>query len=408
MKRKRLIFFAGVYDTLDLFTYELNRAFEDLKYETMFFDVTKMADSLEQLSRFVQEPVEAVITFNNLGFNMELNQGKNLWEELKIPCINILMDHPFCYHNALQAAPGNAVVLCTDRKHMDYVKRFYPNIAVTGFLPHAGKECGHIKREIRKRSVDVLYAGNLSRAFADNIKPDFSKYTEFDARKACEEAYQYLILNPDRTTEQALEVALHAIGYSCDDQKLAEIIADLHIVDLYAVSYYREKTVAALAESGIQIALYGAGWDTCPWVRLPNVYYYGKVAAEKIVEKMQDAKVALNTMTWFKDGTHDRILNGMLQGAVVVSDTSIYMEEEFSGFLSQEGCDERELILFQLQEISKLPEQVNRLLLDDALAQGIADRGYKKAKLGHMWAHRAMELKEGILDNRELMEYLHG
>ena len=45
---KRLIFFIGVYDTLDLFTFELKREFENLGYETMVFDVRDMAQGLKR------------------------------------------------------------------------------------------------------------------------------------------------------------------------------------------------------------------------------------------------------------------------------------------------------------------------------------------------------------------------
>ena len=31
-----------------------------------------------------------------------------------------------------------------------------------------------------------------------------------------------------------------------------------------------------------------------------------------MIDVMNDSKIVLNTMTWFKDGTHDRVFNGML------------------------------------------------------------------------------------------------
>ncbi len=267
---KRLVFFSGVYDTLDLFTFELKREFECMGYETMVFDVGNMAQGLQALAEFAAKPVKAVITFNNLGFNMELHPGKNIWEELGIPCVNILMDHPFCYKEALDHAPANAVVLCTDRNHMRYLERFYPAIPVIGYLPHAGKEVSNHKKPLSERSIEVLYAGNLSRSFAENIMPDLSKYKQFDAKKVCSQAYQQLIADPSMTTEQALEQQLVAAGVTLPDPELKDVIADLHFVDLYAVSYYREKTVQVLAEHGIPIEIYGAGWQNCSWIQRPN------------------------------------------------------------------------------------------------------------------------------------------
>ncbi len=398
---KRLIFFVGVYDTLDLFTYELKREFDALGYESMVFDVREMAQSLKELSAFASRPVKAVITFNNLGFNMELHAGRNLWEELKIPCINILMDHPFCYRNALDNAPANSVVLCTDRNHMRYLQRFYPQIPITGYLPHAGKELPGERRPIAGRSIDVLYAGNLSKSFADNIMPDLSKYTSFDAGKICRRAYEDLVAHPFKTTEEALEQALLAEGLKLPDSELKNIIADLHFVDLYAVSHYREKTVQSLAEHGMNVRIYGAGWESCPWIQLPNVNFCGKIPAEEVVLKMQDAKIVLSTMTWFKDGTHDRVFNGMLQGAVAMTDTSGYMKEEFCGVPDGEGSgeDNRELVFFELEALEKLPLLAEEVLRNPERAQQIADRGYAKARQSHTWRSRALELEHDLLEH---------
>lgn len=397
---KRLIFFVGVYDTLDLFTYELKHEFDILGYESMIFDVRDMAQGLQELSVFASKPVKAVITFNNLGFNMEFRAGRNLWEELNIPCINILMDHPFCYRNALDNAPANSIVLCTDRNHMRYLQRFYPQIPITGYLPHAGKELPGEKTPIAGRNIDVLYAGNLSKSFVNNIMPDLSKYTSFDAGVLCRLAYEDVVAHPFKTTEQALEEALLAEGIKLPDSELKNIIADLHFVDLYAVSYYREKTVQSLAEHGLNVRIYGAGWESCPWIQLPNVNFCGKIPAEEVVAKMQDAKIVLSTMTWFKDGTHDRVFNGMLQGAVAMTDTSGYMKEEFCGTRCGEGSqgDNRELVFFELEELERLPQLAKEVLDNPGLAQQIADRGYAKARQYHTWKVRALELEHDLLE----------
>ena len=353
----------------------------------MVFDVREMKESLVKLAEFIAKPVKAAISFNNLGFNMELHAGKNIWEELNIPCVNILMDHPFCYHSAMAAAPANGVVLCVDRNHMKYIERFYPNIPVIGYLPHGGREIKTDRKPIKERSIDVLYAGGLSRDFAKNILPDFTKYQTFDVKEICKKTYEYLVANPQETTEDALEKILLENNIRLEDMVLREVIADLHFIDLYVTSYYREKTIKILAENGIQIALYGYGWENCEWINRSNVFYGGRVAADDIIEKMQDAKIVLSTMTWFKDGTHDRVFNGMLQGAVTVSDSSKYMREEF--------C-ENDMLLFELAELEQLPEQIKGILQDIDNAQKIADNGYAKAMQKHTWKARANELEEGL------------
>ena len=398
---KRLLFFVGVYDTLDLFTYELKREFEHLEYETMIFDVREMEESLKKLAQFIERPVEAVITFNNLGFNMELRPGKNIWEELHIPCINILMDHPCFYHKALAEAPCNAVVLCTDQNHMKYVAQYYPNIPIAGYLPHAG--CIHIKtyKKLIERSIDVLYAGGLSAYVNEGIRPDWSKYQKFDGKNLSEEIYQKLVKNPSMTTEAALEEWFAASGQEITDQEFRLLMTDMRYIEGLAVSYYRERTVKCLVESGINVTVYGVGWGECEWASNPNLNYGGRIPAKDVLEKMKDAKIVLSTMTWFKDGTHDRVFNGMLAGAVAVTDTSVYMKENFKDMQELPGEEgysaaDAELAFFELDDMQELPKKVRYLLENLQEAQKIADRGFRLASELHTWDVRAKEIEDAL------------
>lgn len=398
--RGRLILFVGVYDTLDIFMYEIQKELERLGYETMLFDSSQMNQSLVTLSEYVKRPVKAALTFNNLGFNMELVPGKNLWDELEIVMINILMDHPFCYKKALDAAPRNGIVLCPDRKHMAYLNRFYPGLMATGFLPHGGKyEPGQPVKPWEERKKNVMYAGNLSRSFVANIMPDLSKLhysVAWDLKQMCDEVVEDVIAHPRKTTEEGMEEWLLSHGIHLEDDELCQVIADLHYIDLLIVSHYRERIVQAVAESGLELDLYGAGWENCSWIHASNVHYHGKVSAYQVVEEMKDSKVILSTMTWFKDGTHDRVFNGMLQGALTVSDCSDYMVEEFQGGASY-GEENQEMILFSLDEMDTLGERIRELLQDEERAREVAMRGREHAIRAHSLQERARELDRDLL-----------
>ena len=124
------------------------------------------------------------VTFNNLGYNLSLPAGMtgtgmllkqdifqstagskragsaeeepNLWETYNIPYINILMDHPFHYEKPLQNAPATSVVLCTDRNHVRYIRRYFKNIRYTDFL--ATCRGGNLAAGIsRSRSVESMF-----------------------------------------------------------------------------------------------------------------------------------------------------------------------------------------------------------------------------------------------------------
>lgn len=392
----KLIFFTGVYDTLDLFSHEWIHAFTNMGYETLEINTNKMEEELPRLAKFIQTPVKAAITFNNLAFNLELVPGKNIWEELGIPCINILMDHPFCYPQAIKNAPANAIVLCVDKKHMDYLTRFYPKIPAVGFLAHGGICLDQEPIPIQEREIDVMYAGGLSRKFVQNVMPDFGLFP-FDARKAADIALKRLVTDTSLTAEQAIEDVLIQQGVKLPDYELADVISKLHYIELLAVSFYREKLIRTMLDAGIRVHLYGPGWDICDFVNHPNLIWKGSIPARDVLCKMHQSKIVLNTMTWFKDGTHDRIFNGMLAGALAVTDESAYMQEEFLS-CPQTESQSAQLVMFRLAGMEHLPELIKKLLANPDEIQKIADNGRKKAMQSHTWSHRAEELHEDLLN----------
>ncbi len=93
------------------------------------------------------------------------------------------------------------------------------------------------------------------------------------------------------------------------------------------------------------------------------------------------AKCSLNVMPWFKDGAHDRIFNTTLNGSVLISDGSMYLQE-----ILHDGED---CIRYDLKAMEEMPERVKALLADSERMQQIADRAYDLASEGHTWAHRA-------------------
>ncbi len=395
---KRYILFRGLLAVLDLYTDEFVKILEGEHAECLVLDASKMDEEMLRLKAFLLSPVTAVVSFNNIGLFLEFDREKsgNIWDQFRIPFFNIMMDHPFHYKEALDLAPEQMILLCMDKNHVAYAKRFFPNIRCVEFFAHAGIElpgkgytgdavlsdgnqevCGKIA--LAKRPIDVLYAGGLSRYAAEGLVPDLGCIREFDAFLLVRDALEWLIREPELTTEYVIEQCLLDRKVALDDQRLGEVVAELRFVDSFAVSFYREQAVRALAEHGVTVTVFGAGWERCEW-ESPNVVFGGQIMPRQVLELMCQSKVVFNTMTWFKRGAHDRVFNGMLAGAVVVSDESEYMKAHFN--------DGRELRMFSLREIGGLADLVKGLLEDLPLAQKIGVHGYQAAKGHHMWKHR--------------------
>lgn len=395
MMNRTMIYFTGVYDTLDLFTEELKNAFETLGYQSFIYDARSERQSKEALLALLADGQKAsggafaCVTFNNLGYNLDLADGRNLWEAYEVPYINILMDHPFHYEKPLRRAPKTAAVLCTDRNHVKYIRRHFKNILWTDFLPHAGVELGSRHKPLAERSIDVLYAGALPFYTVEKMIPDLTSIPEVDGQEMAQEVLGELVRHPQRTTEAVIEEYLKDRCGELTDERLQELIVQMRFLDSYATSFFREQAVRILVENGVRVTAYGTGWDQCDWSDNPYLDYRGKVLAPQILPLMNNSKIVLNTMTWFKAGAHDRIFNGMLAGAAVVTDDSEYLLREFR--------DGGELAMFSLREIGSLPERVFGLFGNMGEAQALANRGYQAAKERHTWKSRAEYIVENIL-----------
>jgi spore maturation protein CgeB len=399
----QIVYVTGVYDTLDLFTDKLRGSFEKMGYGSIVYDaryetqsIASLLDALrgrdpsqENASQYeadTKPQIVACITFNNLAYNLALPDGQNIWEAYDIPYINILMDHPFHYEKPLCNAPSTSIVLCTDNNHVRYIRRYFKNIKHTGFLPHAGVELGSRHKPLSDRSIDVLYAGALPIYTVGKMIPDISAIADVDGEQLVTDVLGELVSHQEKTTEQVIEEYLKKRKPDISEERVHELIVMIRFIDSYATSFFREQAVRLLVESGIRVTVFGEGWDRCDWADNPYLDYRGKVLAPEILPYMNDSKIVLNTMTWFKAGAHDRIFNGMLARAAVVTDDSTYLKREFT--------DGRELALFSLGGINRLPEIVFDLFGHMSRAQEMADRGYEAARERHTWETRAEQIRE--------------
>lgn len=394
-KKQTIIYLIGIYDTLDLFTEKLREAFEGMGYQSFVYDARLMLQSKQALLELLAPAIAgnssgfACITFNNLGYNLDLADGRNLWEACRIPYINILMDHPFHYEKPLRKAPNTSIILCTDRNHVKYIHRFYRNIQMADFLPHAGVELGRHHKPLAERGIDVLYAGALPIYTVSKMIPDLTSIPEVDGTDMMQDVLGELVAHPEKTTEEVIEAYLKSKRNDISKERILEITVLMRFLDSYATSFFREQAVRILVESGIRVTAYGAGWDQCEWSSHPCLTFGGKVLAPQILPLMNDSKIVLNTMTWFKAGAHDRIFNGMLAKTAVVTDDSTYLRREFK--------DGRELSMFSLKKIGTLPERVFDLFGHLESTQQMADCGYQAAKRYHTWKSRAEYISECFL-----------
>lgn len=379
---KRIVLFGSKNFILQYIMEQYKKAFEKMGYEIFVFSAAPtpevFTDNIEKLFEFHQRGIDAVITFNNQGFRMDLKENVSLWDEWKVPCYNILVDHPMYYYETLNRSPANGIVVCADRKHVRYVKRFYPAVREAFFLPTGGAQVilDQQRMAIADRPIDVLFIGSY-KYHADYV------YDAVD-----EMVMDYLISNPQETVEDAMEICIKNIQPELSDQELKLMIQEHRFLETNLCAMYRLEILRALVESGITVSVYGGGWKNTDLYQHPSFDVHLQIPFAEGLALMGESKIVLNQMAWFKDGGSERILNAMLQGAVCVTDDSIYLREQFK--------DQKEIVFYSLSALEQLPVIVRKLLDQPELMQQIADCGFRAAAVHHTWAHRAAELAERL------------
>jgi len=334
------------------------------------------------LYKLLQQGIDRLFVINNVGWIANMGEStQNVWEQLGIPSINFILDHPMYYDDTLCQAPGNGTLLCVDENHVDYVKRFYPNINNCLFMPLAGdNKLDGIEKKWDDREIEVLYVGGYKGSLERLLLPDGG-----------EEILEIILQNRERTVEEVVERKVRNKDEFADETGILQEILKYRKVDWYVMTYIRVEVVRTLVLSGIDVTVYGSGWEAFDEFDNPHFIYKGRTSQEECLEHMKNSKIVLNVMPWFKKGTHDRVINAMLAGAVALTDGSSYMDEVF-----ESGKD---YVAYDIKNLEKLPEIVQTILCDDNME--MRKRAYEKATKQHRWIQRIEQLEKVKQEYRE-------
>lgn len=416
MNYQKVVLFTGDTETLAYFSRRLAEYFSSLKKQVFLFDFEEELESFLKLSWFIESGNTVVVTFNFIGFCGEdifiEKNGKLLWDNRDVPCINIVVDHPFYYHKFQPLLPKRYIQFSIDRDHKNYLERFFPEIVSGGFLPLAGTEYIDVdvreEKKIRavsangkqypqdygmqwipyrERSMDIIFTGNYTTT--ENLKPHLKEVSEEYA------AFYFRIIedflkNPSLGMDKGIEQHLWREVEGIDEEGIKACMPHMIFVDLYVRFAFRAKAVQTLVDAGFHVDVFGGGWEHLKCRHPENLIVHGMLDSAGCLEKICDSKISLNVMPWFKDGAHDRVFNSMLNGAVCLTDPSKYLKEILK--------DGENVVFYELNDWDILAEQAEYLLTHEKEAGQIAYSGQKYAKTFHTWKNRGKILDQYIQD----------
>ncbi len=386
MHTPRIIFIKGAVETLEFFSLQLAKSFEAQGFQTWFWDLKSPLGSREAFESLGGYTPSVLLTFNFIGLSGEsqFQSGPcSIWEQYHVKIFCIMVDHPMYYHRLLEPDIKNLSLICIDRGHQAFVEHYYPKFRNVHFLPLAGTKLPGEPVPYAMRDIGAIFAGNY--VPPENLLPHI-RHMDEESKAFYFDIIHELAKYPDRPLEQELIGRLEQEFPRITREETLSCLHSMVFIDLYVRSLFRRDIICTLAEHGVPVTVIGKDWEKAGCKCPENLRLAGQQDSRTCLEYMGHAKIAVNVMPWFKDGAHDRIFNGMLQGCAVVTDSSAYLDEIL--------CDGKDYVRFQLEQYEEISQKVDWLFQHPKEAEAIADAGQKKASLGHTWEHRAYELGE--------------
>lgn len=386
-----IIISKGVLEALDYFSKQLSDAARKMHLDVYEIDFKNESTYIGPgLDEFVKTHRCIAVFFNQIGLLLIDDFGKNYWDAKQIPVYSMQVDHPRNFADAMTEPIEMLRVLGIDRKHETFVNRFFPKVKHHFFLPNGGASEVVDFKPLAEREIEVLYVGGCQSPVESFPILDFF---EDNGNDFYGKVLSMLLQNPSFTTEEAMEKYFVDRGLQISDEDLLKLFTAVSIyIETYVRREYKQLMLQTLDKRGITVDIYGGGgWENVNYVYGPNIRFHSKITSAECNEKIANAKITLNCMPWYKDGSSERPFNTMLNGSLCMIDPSDYLLERFT--------DKKEICFYDIQRPDELADQIEYYLNHLGEAQEIANRGYGVVMESDTWEERLKEiicLEEGI------------
>ncbi|MCI9464242.1 MAG: glycosyltransferase family 1 protein [Lachnospiraceae bacterium] len=376
--------FVLFYETTESFNYFSDEIAAELRrrgHDAFILDLLH-ADaplhSMQEFTAFCGQKVDAAICFDRIGIHNEHYIG--LWNLLGTCAVNILMDHPLRFHPTMEHHPDRYIQLCPDESHVNYVRKYFPEVEHVGFLPHAGTVDAEPAVPYAEKKYDILFSGTYyipetKLQEIESICPKESSLYHIYMQIA-----QHLSAHTSETLEEAVSSVLCTAQMPLNDNACRTIMRGITPIDWMIRMHYREKVIQTLIDAGFHVHVLGRGWENHPRAGSPNLHIMNdRIPFAETFDYIRNAKINLNVMPWFKAGTHDRIFNTMLRRSVCLTDTSTWIDSHFT--------NGENIALYHLEHLERLPETADFWLNHPTQAEKLISNAYDIASGNFTWVN---------------------
>ncbi len=372
----------GQYDATRIFSLSMGQAWQDMGHEIVVWDLV----SQPKAPFDANSKIDAFFSINGPGV-IELENGDvdNVYDEItgvtdisRAVVVWFLVDNPIDHYNRLKIPVANRVVLYVDESFAEFTSGVLRcETAADAFMPHAGML---YKGEQVKRDIEVLFT---SSAFS---KPElaFDPRIDTDTRQFISDSID--ILCADKTHKGIWEAIIEVAAAKKYDHPQWDrwlVNSLVYHIDRYIRPYIKYQLLKFALDMGLKVHVYGNGWEEHPWANK----LFGKKAVPFSETPLLNAraKIALNSNNNLTHGSHERVFNSMINGAIPLTDGSSYYDRQFPGVCLSMSDEEK----------------IHKLLTDETFFEQESTAARRIALRGHTWAHRAATVEKMIKDYRK-------
>ena len=377
------------YGSLRLHVDQMAAALQGLGHEVEVIDLMR-PEGVAPLLMALSRPTDCYFTFNGVACEVAIDGAR--FERPPFLYASMHVDHPVHHLPRIASKISRHAIFFLDRSHVQFLiawaagaphERRFSHI---GFLPPGGNSLDQAPdlsdEAFADRDIDLMFTGTYRGA----PQPSWAGWEDSAAKTLVGETAERMLANGQLALLDAVRATLahRKIRMSAD---LFEGLAPLlTAVQMFIEAAQRHVLLTQLGEAGVPLQLYGAGWEAL-CALYPSFRHGGVGSFEETLALLRRARLVLNANNGFVAGGHERVFTAMLGGAAVLSDSSRYYSDAFSG---------KELATYGWDRLDRVPDQIATLLSDPAGLAAQARAGAQKAAAEHSWTARAQALIKAI------------
>lgn len=369
------------HNVLTVFAEQFGRALEQAGVHIIYFDLEK--EDVTEILGYRNQRFRAIIGVQSYLFSIKMaDEVHYVHEYIYGPKFNFIFDHPIWMKKHLMHQYSDYYILTHDPNYISFAKKYFRKQAI--LFPPAGMMLD--AQDEPERCYDLTFVGTMGDYLSQAL---WIHELERPKRFLANRFLLIMRKEPALTLEEAFRRAVEHQKLLLTDEEFMEELREICVTGYCVMHYYRYKVIETLLKSGIHMDVFGNSWMNSPLLEYPNLHCHPDVTVKESLEIWRKSKLSLNVMSWHKGGFTERMAGIMMAGAVLVTDDTTYLEGRYS---------QSDMLIFHLNNLLELPEQVKELLADEKKRERIAENGKKITLREHTWDKRAEQFLE-LLNN---------